>query len=148
MAKYEIMLLVDGTLDEKGAKESIKELLNIIDKNDKFEFTSLGLKDMAYVIRGQNKCWYFQYNFENTVPTQIAEFRRLALINKAVLRHLIINLEKDYGYRAINNPKKVKVSEIKAKKFKERQARIKAEREAREKAQTELAEIKKEVVHE
>jgi small subunit ribosomal protein S6 len=68
----------------------------------------------------------------------------LALINKSVLRHLIINLEKDYGHRAINNPKKVKVSEVKAKKFKERMARIKSERDAREKAQSELAEIKKE----
>lgn len=144
MAKYEIMLLVDGALDEKSAKTSIKELLDIIEKNDKFEFTNLGLKDMAYAIRSQNKSWYFQYNFESNIPTQIAEFRRLALINKSVLRHLIINLEKDYGHRAINNPKKVKVSEVKAKKFKERMARIKSERDAREKAQSELAEIKKE----
>jgi small subunit ribosomal protein S6 len=148
MAKYEIMLLVDGTLSEKDAKSSIKELLNIIEKNDKFEFTNLGMKDMAYAIHGQNKCWYFQYNFESNIPTQINEFRRLALINKTVLRHLIINLEKDFGYRAINNPKKVKMSEIKAKKFKERQARIKSEREAREKAQNELSEIKKEANHE
>jgi ribosomal protein S6 len=55
MAKYEIMLLVDGALDEKSAKTSIKELLDIIEKNDKFEFTNLGLKDMAYAIRSQNK---------------------------------------------------------------------------------------------
>ncbi|MDR0675098.1 MAG: 30S ribosomal protein S6 [Mycoplasmataceae bacterium] len=148
MAKYEIMLLVDGTLDEKTAKTSIKELIDIIDKNEKFEFTNLGIKDMAYIIRNQKRCWYFQYNFISTIPSQIAEFRRLALINKIVLRHLIINLEKDYGYRAINNPKKVKISEIKMKKFKEKQARIRTEREAREKAQTELAEMKKEVNHE
>ncbi|MDR2369651.1 MAG: 30S ribosomal protein S6 [Mycoplasmataceae bacterium] len=148
MAKYEIMLLVDGSLDENSAKTSIKELLDIIDKNEKFEFTNLGLKDMAYTIRRQNKSWYFQYNFESNVPTQIAEFRRLALINKAVLRHLIINLEKDYGHRAINNPKKVKISQYKAKRFKDKQARIKAEREAREKAQSELLEIKKEGLHE
>jgi small subunit ribosomal protein S6 len=64
------------------------------------------------------------------------------------LRHLIINLEKDYGHRAINNPKKVKISQYKAKRFKDKQARIKAEREAREKAQSELLEIKKEGLHE
>jgi small subunit ribosomal protein S6 len=101
---------------------------------------------MAYQINGQSKAWYLQYNFDCEIPANIAEFRRLALINKAVLRHLIINLEKDYGYRAINNPKKVKVSETKAKKFKERQARFKLEREAKEKAQSELAEIQKETV--
>jgi small subunit ribosomal protein S6 len=103
---------------------------------------------MAYQINNQSKAWYFQYNFESTVPKNIAEFSRLALINKAVLRHLIINLEKDYGYRATNNPKKIKISEIKAKKFKERQARIKLERDAREKAQAEFLEMNKEVNHE
>jgi ribosomal protein S6 len=56
MAKYEIMLLVDGTLDEKTAKTSIKELIDIIDKNEKFEFTNLGIKDMAYIIRNQKRC--------------------------------------------------------------------------------------------
>jgi small subunit ribosomal protein S6 len=65
-----------------------------------------------------------------------------------VLRHLVINLEKDYGHRAINNPKKVKYSEVKLKKFKERQVRIKAEREARDKAQAELASMNKDITHE
>jgi small subunit ribosomal protein S6 len=91
------------------------------------------------------------YNFESEVPANIAEFRRLALINKNVLRHLIINLEKDYGYRAINNSKKVKKSQEKRKRFDERQIRIKAEREIKEKAQAELYNIdsiKKEVTHE
>jgi small subunit ribosomal protein S6 len=79
------------------------------------------------------------------VPSIIAEFRRLALINKSVLRHLIINLEKDYGYRAINNPKKVKVSEVKFKKFQERQERFKQERLAKEKAMSDLEQMQEEV---
>ncbi|MDR3257440.1 MAG: 30S ribosomal protein S6 [Mycoplasmataceae bacterium] len=146
MAKYEIMLLVDGSLDDKAAKTAIKDLIKTIDNSEDFKLTELGLRDMTYQINGQSKAWYLQYNFDCKIPANIAEFRRLALINKAVLRHLIINLEKDYGYRAINNPKKVKVSENKAKKFKERQIRAKAEREAKEKAQSELMDIQKETV--
>ncbi|MDR2823464.1 MAG: 30S ribosomal protein S6, partial [Mycoplasmataceae bacterium] len=135
MAKYEIMLVVDGTLEETAAKDNVSELIKLIDKSKDFKVTELGLKTMAYEIRKMNKAWYFLYNFESDVPPIIAEFRRLALINKSVLRHLIINLEKDYGYRAINNPKKVKKSQEKRKHFDERQIRIKAERELKEKAQ-------------
>ncbi|GHU30925.1 hypothetical protein FACS1894166_01440 [Bacilli bacterium] len=55
-----------------------------------------------------------------------------------MLTHLIINLDKDYGARALANPVKVKESAEKFKKFTERQARYKAEKEAKMKAQAEL----------
>jgi small subunit ribosomal protein S6 len=58
-----------------------------------------------------------------------------------VLRHLIINLEKDYGYRATQNEKKIKRSKTKLEKYNERSVRLKAEKEAREKAQVELSEM-------
>lgn len=133
MAKYEIMMVVDGRLDEAKAQSAIKELIGIIEKTDQFKFTNLGLKKLAYQINHLNEGWYFQYNFETNVPSIINEFKRLTLINKNVLRHLVINLEKDYGAKAINNPKKQKRSQIKLKKYTERQERIKAEKEAREK---------------
>ncbi|GHU30929.1 hypothetical protein FACS1894166_01450 [Bacilli bacterium] len=55
MAKYEIMLVVDGSLDEKAAKASIKELVTIIDKSKDFQLTELGLRDLAFKIKGQPK---------------------------------------------------------------------------------------------
>jgi ribosomal protein S6 len=55
MAKYEIMLLADGSLDEKAAKTAIKNLTDIIDKSDNVKLTSHGLKDMAYQINNQSK---------------------------------------------------------------------------------------------
>jgi small subunit ribosomal protein S6 len=97
MAKYEIMLVVDGTLDAATAQSSIKELINLINKTTDYKETDLGLKTLAYKINKLDKGYYFQYNFETETPSIIAEFRRLALINKSVLRHLIINQQKDYG---------------------------------------------------
>lgn len=141
MANYEIMLVVDGSLDEKQAQESIKELTNIIDKSENYQFINLGNKDMAYKMKGQNKGWYFQFNFATNVPTSINEFRRLASINKSVLRQLIINTDKDYGARALKNEKKMKKSEGKLKLYNERMERYKQERTARETAMKELEDI-------
>jgi ribosomal protein S6 len=55
MAKYEIMLVVDGSLDDKAAKASIKELVKIIDSSKDFQLTELGLRDLAFNIKGQSK---------------------------------------------------------------------------------------------
>jgi hypothetical protein len=48
-------------------------------------------------------------------------------------------LEKDYGWRAINNPNKVKRSEAKLVRYKETQERRAREYEIREKARAELS---------
>jgi ribosomal protein S6 len=55
MAKYEIMLLVDGSLDDKAAKTAIKDLIKTIDNSEDFKLTELGLRDMTYQINGQSK---------------------------------------------------------------------------------------------
>ena len=141
MAKYEIMLLVDGSLEEKKAHEAIKNLTAIFSKQKDYKETSLGLKDLAYKINGHEKAWYIQLNFNLSDTAKIAEFRRLTLIDKAVIRHLIINLEKDYGAAALNNPKKVKRSANKKAKYDERMAKIAAEKEAKEKQMQELKDI-------
>ncbi len=141
MAKYEIMLLVDGNLDEAKSKEAIKNLTELFSEQKDYKETSLGLRDLAYKINGLSKAWYTQLNFSLEDATKIAEFRRLALIDKAVIRQLVINLDKDYGANALKNPKKVKRSKVKMTKYKERMAKIAAEREAKEKQMQELKEI-------
>lgn len=141
MANYEIMLVVDGSLTNEQAQQSINELTSIIDKLENCKFTDLGNKDIAYKMKGQTKGWYFQYNFSTNIPSSINEFRRLASINKNVLRELIINLDKDYGARALENEKKVKKSEGKLKYYNERMEKYKQERMARESAIKEFEQI-------
>lgn len=106
MAKYEIMLVVSGSLEEAVAKSTADEIAqSISDCQPKVE--PYGAKPLAYKIKNDMVGYYFQYNFDCESPAKINEFRRLCLINKNVIRHLIINLEKDYNYRATLNPKKV-----------------------------------------
>ncbi len=132
MAKYEIMLVVSGSIDEKAAAKVAGEVTTSI-KDCKAKVTEYGSKQLAYKIKNDTTGYYFQYNFDCTSPAAIAEVRRLCNINKNVLRSLIINLEKDYGYRASVNPKKVernkKTAEIHAQKKAEIE-KMKAARDA------------------
>jgi ribosomal protein S6 len=55
MAKYEIMLVVDGSIDKDKAKESIAELEKLIDRTKNFECQELGHKTLAYKINNKDK---------------------------------------------------------------------------------------------
>lgn len=110
MAKYEIMLVVNGEIDEQLANKTCNDL-NATLQNSNIKLTKHGLKELAYEIKKVKKGYYFQSNFENSDSALLKEYDRLAKINKNVLRNLIINLEKDYGYKAVNNSKKVAKNE-------------------------------------
>ncbi|MDE6082423.1 MAG: hypothetical protein K2F52_00925, partial [Malacoplasma sp.] len=51
------------------------------------------------------------------------------LLKKEILRHLIINLEKDYGYKAKTNPKKIIRSQFRAERYKRIKEQTLAEQE-------------------
>lgn len=129
MAKYEIMLIVNGLMKEPEANQVLNESKNLLKKAIDLKVTTMGLRDLAYPIKKVNKGFYFVLNFSNEDPIIIAEFRRVTLLNKNVLRHLIINLEKDYAYKATINPKKVKRSKFRAERFKRIEAAVQAEHE-------------------
>lgn len=130
MAKYEILAIVNGSLSESEAKKALVSLAKIIEHNKDFKITSLGLKDLAYPIAKQEKGWYTVYNFSSNVPSEITEFNRQAKINKNIIRFLIINLDKDYGANALNNPKKVKRAADKAKAYREKMEKAAEQKEA------------------
>lgn len=121
--KYELMLVINGAFDEAKVNKITDDCLKILKSATNVKINNLGQKKLAYEIKKCYEAWYVQVNFENNQANEISEFNRLTLINNNVLRFLLLNEEKYYGYNAINNPKKVKSSEIKAKKFAERQAK-------------------------
>lgn len=130
MAKYEIMLVVRGDIDEEQANKVYSELSKEL-AVDNIQLTKHGLKELAYPIQKNNRGYYFQLNFDSSNTNGINEFRRLARINKNVLRHLIINLEKDYGYKATINEKKIKSNQKRAEIYAKVQEEIKRRNEER-----------------
>lgn len=121
----------------------IQPLTSIVDKQKDYKLIEMGLKDLAYPINNKTKAWYFVINFSSDKPELLAEFRRLALINKSVIRHLIINLEKEYGYRATQNEKKIARSKVKLEHYQKKQKQILSERANREANEVDKKEINK-----
>lgn len=117
MAKYEIMLLISGKVQAPEA-EALVEQLKVNIKSDNLNVNYLGIKELAYEISKEKTAHYYLLNFDGEANS-FFDFHRLALINKSVLRHLIVNLDKDYGARAIKNEKKVKIAKTKQSKYDE-----------------------------
>ncbi len=143
MANYEIMIIVSGNLDEKAAKSTANEIAASI-KETKPSVEEYGVKKLAYKIKNDTHGYYFQYNFETEKPALINEFRRLCSINKNILRHMIINLNKDYGYRALVNEKKIKQNQIRAEIYAKRKSDYEKMKNSREAEFANKKEIKPE----
>lgn len=130
MTKYEIMLLVSAETEESAADNTINELIKSLNVND-IKLTKHGVKEMAYEIKKQKRAYYYQLNFESDNAEGLNEFRRLARINKSILRQLAINLEKDYGFKATVNPKKIERSQKRSEVYVKHQEEAKARSEER-----------------
>lgn len=131
MAKYEILTIIDGKLDEKNANLVNEELLKMLEKTQDLKVTDWGNRELAYPIKKRTLGYYHIYNFSTNDSDIIREFRRLTNINQNVLRYLIINLDKDYGAKAINNEKKLAKSKIQLQRYEAIQAKKKQEFAAR-----------------
>ncbi|MDR0752600.1 MAG: 30S ribosomal protein S6 [Mycoplasmataceae bacterium] len=114
MVKYEIDLLVNGSLKESEALKNISNLINLISKEKNYELdkTTLGKRELAYQIKKETSAYYFIFTFETSDASIIKEFNRLALLNDSVLRILINNLEKAYGYKASTNKDKIEKAKV------------------------------------
>lgn len=131
MAKYETMVVIDGSLKESDVKKSITDIKALLKGAKNIEVNELGIKELAYEIQKKKTGYYVVFNFETEDTSLLSEFRRLMFLNKTVLRHLIINIEKEYGYKATVNPKKVAKSQHRAETYKKVKEKIeKAKEEA------------------
>ncbi len=138
MASYEILTIINGNLSESEAVSELNKLTKTINKSQDFKQINIGLKDLAYKIKGYTKGWYFQLNFISSIPKDIFEFDRITKINKNVIRHLIINLDKDYGAKALKNKKKVDKAAKKAEIYKKKMEQLAIEKENFKKMEQQL----------
>ncbi|WP_052663055.1 30S ribosomal protein S6 [Mycoplasmoides pirum] len=108
MSKYEIVVLLSSKLTVDEADKVLTDLNKNI-KVENLESKFLGTWELAYPINNETLAHYYQINFDGE-GNSFVDWKRLVLINKSVLRHLIINLSKDYGARASENEKKLRIS--------------------------------------
>ena len=96
MNKYEIMLLIKTTIDEKAVKESVDNLKSIItDMNGKInDFREIGQKALAYPVEKHLSGYYYVLTCAAEASV-IAEFERKAKIDENVLRYLVIKLDEE-----------------------------------------------------
>ena len=124
MSKYEIMVLINGTLSENDANITNLDLQKKLKTTKNFNEKKMGLLKTAYPIKKINTAYYYVYNFETDNYNLLHEFSHSILLNKNVLRHLITNITKNYGYLASINPKKIEKAKIKQTKFLEKQKKL------------------------
>ncbi len=94
MKKYEIMYIVNSSLEASKSAEVIENLHAIITSNNGVidNVDDWGVREFAYEINKQTKGHYVVLTV--TAPVEaISEFDRLSRINSNVVRTMIIRLE-------------------------------------------------------
>ena len=94
MRKYEIMYILNASLEEAARQQLIESLHGIITNEGGTieKIDEWGIKEFAYEINHMSKGYYMVVTFQAGVET-VAELDRICRINQNVVRHLIVNLE-------------------------------------------------------
>lgn len=93
MNKYESIIIVAPTIDEKQQKEIENKYSKLINENGKLEsFENLGKKKLAYEVQKHREGIYFIFNFESE-PTFITELERQYRIDDDVIKFIVVRRE-------------------------------------------------------
>ena len=94
MRHYEVMVILDPSLDERTVGPSLDNMLNVVKteggKVDKVDVW--GKRRLAYAVKKHTDGYYVLVNFEAD-PAEIKEIDRVMKINDEILRHLIVKHE-------------------------------------------------------
>lgn len=96
MNKYELMYIVNASLDD-AAKAALVEKMHAILTDNGATIENVdewGLRDFAYEINHMKKGYYVVVNFTSGAEA-VNEFKRLALINRDIVRHMIVRLDQE-----------------------------------------------------
>ena len=95
MRKYEIMFIVNPTLEEATIKSVAEDMKKVLEKNKAKveEMKDMGQKTLAYEINKHKKGYYFLIVAEAPIKA-INEFNRIANVNENIIRSLVVKTEK------------------------------------------------------
>jgi len=94
MRKYEIMYILNSSMEEAARQELMETLHNIIinDGGNVDKVDDWGMKEFAYRIEDMTKGYYTVINV-TAEPDAVKEFDRICRINANVVRTMIVNLD-------------------------------------------------------
>lgn len=93
MIKYEVMFIINPTVDEAGRTEVIDKVKACIEEMGTVKAVDeMGLRKLAYPIEKKLDGYYVVVDFEAS-PELPKELDRRLKINDRVMRHLIVNKE-------------------------------------------------------
>lgn len=91
MINYEIMFIVDPTLDDEMKEKTVKTVKEIISTEGEVKNTEIwGLRKLEYPIEKKTEGYYAVIDFQ-AEPTLPKELDRRLRISDNVIRHLIVN---------------------------------------------------------
>lgn len=91
MINYEIMFIVDPTLDDEMKEKTVETVKEIISAEGEVKNTEIwGLRKLAYPIKKKTEGYYAVIDFQ-AEPTLPKELDRRLRISDNVIRHLIVN---------------------------------------------------------
>ncbi len=96
MTNYEIMFIVNPNLEEDSIKNVVESLKKVLTDN-KAEITEvkeMGRRELAYEINKFKAGFYYLF-YTKASASAIKEFDHSASMNEDIIRHLIINLDKE-----------------------------------------------------
>lgn len=96
MSKYEVMYIVNASLEDAKRQEVVEGIHAIITDNGG-SITNVdewGVKEFAYSINDMNKGYYMVVTFEANNEA-LNEFDRLMRINSNVVRYMVINKDEE-----------------------------------------------------
>lgn len=91
MKKYEVMYIVNPSLNEEATKKQIASVNAIFTNNDSkvLQVKELGLKELAYEIQGNRKGFYVWCEVEANT-TAVNEFKRIVGYDENILRDIVV----------------------------------------------------------
>lgn len=93
--KYEILYIIRPGLEDEAKKELVERFDGILTSNGTqvVESKDWAKKRLAYEINDYKEGIYHLINVEAEDAKGLNEFNRLALINRDILRHMIVKIE-------------------------------------------------------
>lgn len=94
MKKYEVMYILNPSLDQETIAKEVSTINAIFTNNDSkvLEVKEMGLKDMAYEIQ-RNRKGYYVWALIEANNVALNEFDRIAGYDEKVLRHIVVKYE-------------------------------------------------------